>query len=169
MPPAIVQNYQELNSALLVAVRTADYANVQILLNQAANVNARNEVGDTALMQAALNDDTDMMKLLLQRGADVNARSVYGAPALLRAVPDSNKVELLLNHHAQVDERTMVIAAMVPGSRKTLELLLHRGLSVNAEVGGYTPLMAAAYSGDLDSSTWLVEHGANVNARTEAG
>jgi len=67
---------------------------VRLLLDQAANVNTRNEVGDTALMQAALNADTQMMQLLLQRGADVNARGVYGAPALLRAVQDSSKVEL---------------------------------------------------------------------------
>jgi len=142
---------------------------VRLLLDQAANVNTRNEVGDTALMQAALNADTQMMQLLLQRGADVNTRGVYGAPALLRAVQDSSKVELLLNHGAQVDERTLVIAAMVPGSRKTLELLSLRGIDVNVEVGGFTPLMAAAYSGDFEAVTWLVEHGANVDARTEAG
>jgi ankyrin repeat protein len=58
---------------------------------------------------------------------------------------------------------------MVPGSRATLELLFGRGGSVNAGVGGYTPLMAAAYGGDRDAATWLVEHGADVKARSEAG
>ena len=29
--------------------------------------------------------------------------------------------------------------------------------------------MAAAFSGDLDAATWLVEHGADVKARSEAG
>jgi len=168
-PPEALPNYQDLDRSLLAAVRAADHAKVQVLLDQAANVNARNEVGDTALMQAALNADTQMMQLLLQRGADVNARSVYGAPALLRAVHDSSKVELLLKHGAQVEDRTLVIAAMVPGSRRTLELLSLRGIDVNVEVGGFTPLMAAAYSGDLEAVTWLVEHGANVDARTEAG
>ncbi len=63
----------------------------------------------------------------------------------------------------------MVLAAMSAGSRETLELLAAGGGSVTANVGGYTVLMAAAYSGDLDSVTWLVEQGAAVNARSEAG
>jgi ankyrin repeat protein len=120
-------------------------------------------------MQAALNSDREMMQLLLQRGADVHARGVYDATALLRALHDPNKVELLLHHGARVDERAMVLAAMSAGSRRTLELLSLRGGNFNANVGGYTSLMAAAYSGDLEAAIWLVEHGADVNARTDAG
>jgi ankyrin repeat protein len=144
-------------------------AQVQALLNQGADVNTRNQIGDTALMQAALNADLTIMQVLLQRGADVNARGVYEVSALLRAVHDPAKVELLLDHGAHIDDRAMVIAAMVPGSRETLERLFQRGGRVNAEVGGYTALMAAAYSGDFDAVRWLVEHGADVKARTDAG
>jgi ankyrin repeat protein len=158
-----------LDKALLTAIREGDHATVKLLLDQKANVETRNEVGDTALMQAVLNADTDMMQLLLRRGAKVNARGVYEVTVLLRAVHDPNKVKLLLDHGARVDARAMVLAAMVPGSRQTLELLHLHGGSVNAEVGGYTALMAAAYSGDLDAATWLVGHGANVKAQTEAG
>jgi ankyrin repeat protein len=168
-PPPAARQYQNLSKPLLAAIRDGDHATVESLLEQGTEVDARNGVGDTALMQATLNADTEIMQLLLQHGADVNARSVYGATALLRAVHDSNKVKLLLDRGARIDERDLVIAAMVPGSRKTLEMLLRSGGNVNAAVGGYTPLMAAAYSGDLDAATWLVEHGADVKARTEAG
>jgi ankyrin repeat protein len=159
----------ELSAALLTAVREGDHTTARALLDQRADLRARNEVGDTALMQAALNGDKEMMQLLLQRGADVNARGVYDVTVLLRAVHDPNKVQLLLRHGAGVDDRAMVLAAMAPGSRKTLEQLFHRGGNVNAAVGGYTALMAAAYGGDLEAATWLVEHGADVKARTEAG
>jgi ankyrin repeat protein len=155
--------------SLLAAVRDGDHATVQALLDQGADVEVRNEVGDTALMQAALNSDREMMQLLQQRGANVHARGVHGMTALLRALHDPDKVQLLLLWGARVDERAMVLAAMAPGSRKTLELLHLRGGSVNASVGGYTVLMAAAYSGDLDAATWLVEHGADVRVRSEAG
>src|SRR5262249_37693593 len=90
-------------------------------------------------------------------------------PALLRAVHDPAKTKLLLERGARVDARPMVIAAMVQGSRTTLEILLRYGGDVNADVGGFTPLMAAAYSGDLGAVSWLINQGADVKARTEAG
>jgi ankyrin repeat protein len=159
----------ELDKALLTAIRDGDHVNAQAILDQGADVNARNEMGDTVLMQAALNADKEMMQLLLRRGANVRTRGVYDVTPLLRALHDPNKVQLLLHHGARIDDRAMVLAAMIPGSRKTLELLSLRGGNVNANVGRYTVLMAAAYSGDLDAATWLVEHGADVNARSEAG
>src|SRR5262249_22563504 len=76
---------------------------------------------------------------------------------------------LLLRHGVRVDARAMVLAAMVPGSRPTLELLSGRGGDVNAGVGGYTPLMAAAYAGDHDAAAWLGGDRADVKARTQAG
>ncbi len=158
-----------LDRALLAAIRDGNHETVAELLDQGADANARNEMGDTALMQAAVNADQEMVQLLLHRGADVRARGVYEVTALLRALHDPNKVQLLLHHGARVDNRAMVLAAMIPGSRRTLELLSCREGNVNANVGRYTVLMAAAYSGDLEAATWLVEHGANVNARSEAG
>ncbi len=160
---------KDLNKALLAAIRDGNHETVEELLDRGANVQVHNEVGDTALMQAALNADQEMVQLLLRRGADVRARGVYDVTALLRALHDPNKVQLLLHRGARVDERAMVLAAMIPGSRQTLELLFRRGGNVNANVGRYTVLMAAAYSGDLEAATWLVEHGADVNARSEAG
>jgi ankyrin repeat protein len=159
----------ELDQALLTAIRDGNHENAQSLLDHGADVDARNEVGDTALMQAAFNADKEMMQLLLRRGANVRARGVYDVTPLLRALHDPSKVQLLLQQGARIDDRAMVLAAMIPGSRKTLELLSLRGGNVNANVGKYTVLMAASYSGDLDAATWLVEHGANVNARSEAG
>jgi ankyrin repeat protein len=167
--PKAKPNYEDLDRTLVAAIREGSHEIVRALLDRGADVNTRNEVGDTALMQAALNADKEMIQLLLQRGADVRARGVYDVTPLLRALHDADKVQLLLHHGARIDERAMVLAAMIPSSRKTLELLFHRGGSVNANVGKYTVLMAAAYSGDLDAATWLVEHGADVNARSEAG
>jgi ankyrin repeat protein len=145
--------------SLLAAIRQGDHDAVQFLLQAGVGAETRDEIQDTALMQAVLNSDAAMMRLLLQHSADVNARGVYDVTVLLRAVHDPKKVEILLDHGARVDRRAMVLAAMTSGSRDTLELLSRHGGSVNSEVGGYTPLMAAAYSDDLAAAAWLVDHG----------
>src|SRR5262249_39659143 len=138
--PEVPPNIDELDRSLLAAVRDGDHTKARSLLDQGAYVNARDETGDTALMQAALNSDSEMMRLLLQQSAYVNARNADGVPVLLRAVHDPDKVKTLLTRGARVEERAMVLAAMIPGSRRTLELLVRHGGSVNAEVGGYTAL-----------------------------
>ncbi len=162
-------NYPELDRALLTAIRNGEHKEVADLMRQGADVNARTEFGDTALMQAACNSDCAMTEQLLERGADVNARGIYDVTPLLRAIHEYEKVRLLLRHGAKIDARMMVIAAMVSGSRRTLEQLAQHGANINASVGEFTPLMAASYCGDLEAAAWLIDQGADVKARTNAG
>ncbi len=82
--PAATPNRKDLGQSLLTAIRDGNHATVRALLDQGADVNARNGLRDTALMQAALNSDRTMMQLLLQRGAEVHARGVYDVTALIR-------------------------------------------------------------------------------------
>jgi ankyrin repeat protein len=154
---------------MLVAIRDGDHHKVEELLDQRADENARTEIGDTALMQAALNADVAMMELLLRRGADPMMRGAGGVPILLRALHDSLKVRLLLRLGIPVDDQAMVVTATIPGSRPTLELLHRRGGRINANVGGFTPLMAAAFAGDRGAVSYLVDEGADVKARTGEG
>ena len=68
-----------------VLVRAAEYediAEVRRLIAAGADVNAKNNYGETALMWAARNNDTDMAELLLAAGADVSATDHYGWTAL---------------------------------------------------------------------------------------
>ena len=53
---------------LFQAIREGDHGEVKVLLKKGADLNARDESGDTPLMAAALNADTAMLKLLLQAG-----------------------------------------------------------------------------------------------------
>jgi hypothetical protein len=78
-------------------------------------------------------------------------------------------MRLLLDRGAPVDDLAMVAAASVPGTRNALELLLARGGNGRAAVPAYTALMAAALNGDLDAVNCLLDHGANVKAKTPTG
>src|SRR5215211_3456004 len=59
---------------LWAAVRNGDPKAVRAALDAGADVNAKNEIGVTALWIAASKGKPEVVDLLLERGADVNAR-----------------------------------------------------------------------------------------------
>lgn len=91
-------------------VKTTDTAAVEAALRAGADVNARDEYGQTPLMYAASQSESpQMLELLLRAGADVNARSDAGWTALMYAARDAqnlDKVVLLMNAGADPTIRT---------------------------------------------------------------
>ena len=160
-----------LDKALLDAIRDGDTAQVRHLLQQGASANVRDEAGDTALMRAALYADAETMRALVESGADVRARGQDGTAPLVRTTHDLDKMRLLLDRGAPVDDFVMVATASIPGARRALELLLARGGSGSGRATGpaYTALMAAAGTGDFDAVSCLLDHGANAKAQTPTG
>ncbi len=163
------QDQAALNKSLLAAIRDSDRPQVQHLLQQGASANARDEAGDTALMRAALYADADIMRELIEKGADISTRADDGTPPLIRTTHDLEKMRLLVDRGAPVDDFVMLATASVPGSRKALELLFAHGGNARSRPPAYTPLMAAAGAGDLDAVNCLLEHGADVKARSQTG
>jgi ankyrin repeat protein len=61
--------YGDINSDLLEAAEAGDTARVEQLLEQGADVNAKDKDGYTALMLAAFSGHTETVKTLLDAGA----------------------------------------------------------------------------------------------------
>jgi uncharacterized protein len=113
---------------------------VRELLKQAADVNAAQGDGMTALHWAAMKADADLVQTLLYAGANVRATTRIGA-------------------------YTPLILAARDGNAGVMEPLLRAGADVDARTSnGTTPLMLAAASGVTDAVTVLLAHGADVNA-----
>jgi uncharacterized protein len=113
---------------------------VRLLLKQAADVNAAQGDGMTALHWAAMKDDADLAQTLLHAGANVRATTRIGS-------------------------YTPLILAAKNGNATVMAPLLKSGADVNAQTSnGTTPLMFAAASGNVAAVTLLVESGADVNA-----
>ena len=69
---------------LIGAVKARDHQSVRALLDQGADVNAREGDGATALHWAVERDDAELAETLLRAGADVAAANDYGiTPASL--------------------------------------------------------------------------------------
>ena len=69
-----------------VAVETADLAAIDAQLASGADINARDEHGQTALMNAARDGQTAVVRLLVERGADLDHHAKFGLTAVMLAV-----------------------------------------------------------------------------------
>lgn len=147
---------------------------MQVLLSKGADVNARTTktpprygftlfgqqqpalVGVTPFFLAAIVADVEVMRFLVAAGADPTIPDADGTTPLMMAAG-----------RARVDNETRVPeAAALEATRLALDLRIDPNASNKA---GETALHSAALAG-LDSVvTLLVERGAAVNARTQAG
>src|SRR6266700_514073 len=135
---------QDLDGKLLEAAKARNTAEVQKLLGEGADANAKDNAGWTALMWAAFSGRAEIVRALLKKGADVNA------------MDDSGK--------------TVLMSAALRGHADTVRALLEKGADVNAKSKtGRTALMSAADLGHLDTVRALLEQGADVDAKDKKG
>ncbi len=132
-------------TALHQAVRRGDVAEVERLLAQGADVNAKGEYGSTPLHVAAEKGDVKIAEMLLAKGATLDDRVDYAG--------------------------TPLRIAAVYGNVEVMRLLIAKGADVEARepLGGSTPLHDAALQGQLEAATLLVETGADPNAKDSLG
>jgi ankyrin repeat protein len=117
-------------------------ATVEALLDNGAEIEARNEDGSTPLIWAASFAQTDIFKLLVQRGARVNATDKNGNTPLMAAacqcaVATMNSaddvIRILLDQGAKVNARNhdgrtaLMLASGMTGDARILDLLLSNG------------------------------------------
>ncbi|MGE3886354.1 MAG: ankyrin repeat domain-containing protein [Vicinamibacterales bacterium] len=122
------------------AAQRGDGEGVKTLLKEAADVNAAQGDGMTALHWAAMNGDAEMAQMLLVAGANVKAVTRLGA-------------------------YTPLFLAARQGRANVIPVLVKAGADPKqATATGTTPLMAAAASGSADAVTALLDAGADVNA-----
>jgi ankyrin repeat protein len=75
---------------------------VELLLDQRANINAKDQYGNTPLHRAVSQKNKDMVKLLVERGANANARNVLRRTPLYDywggSAVDKEIAEILSSH-----------------------------------------------------------------------
>ena len=154
------------------------------LLNGGADIELKDELGNTALIVAAAENKQSILKFLIEQGADVNAQSNDGTSALMNAAMYGHLevADLLLKAGSKIDLKktggeTALIGAVQYGHLAMIELLLSQGADANAvtkgafnEGGGKTPLMFAAQhglkgaQGDWNKiAATLLKYGAKTN------
>lgn len=129
-------------SPLMYALKGQNYAIIQTLLDNGADVNEHDSSGNSVLIYACrFKANEDVIKMLINYGANVNARDNDWKSVLMYASQNDN-VEVL-------------------------RILVNAGANINAKMeNGSTALTIAAQNNpNLDVVKFLLENGADINAR----
>jgi ankyrin repeat protein len=129
------------STPLMYAALYGSAAEVELLLEQGADPNIRNDAGAVPLMWAT--DDEAKTRLLLDHGADASAISDVGRTALMDAAGrygNTAVVRLLLDYGASPSpkaarlqrETTALIEAVASGDPSLVRLLLDHGADVSS-------------------------------------
>jgi ankyrin repeat protein len=166
------------DAQLATAVQQMDRPTIRRLLQSAAEVNASQVDGMTALLWAAYHDDLQLVEQLLRAGANVRAANRYGVTALSLACTNGNAamIERLLGAGANPNEvlpggEAPLMTAARTGRVEAVKALLARGANVNAREGqrGQTALMWAAAAGQAQVVDTLIEAGADFKTPLDSG
>jgi hypothetical protein len=198
IPPEIIKFNQRVNNGTLVeepgsllplmmSAYKGDLREVEKLIQNGANVNARNDVNNTALHFAAgatpIQNQTyrgspEAVTYLIEHGADVNAQNNVKITPLMDAVYNNNleSLDILIARGADVNDvskydETALSAAMIRASGRAdtfgdryrdmaFELLRHGADPNFKDFTGRTPLQTAEKFHEVGLVRELKEHGA---------
>lgn len=165
-------------SPLADAMEQGDKPAVRLLLERHADVNAAQGDGATALHWAVYQDDAESSALLIAAGAHVDARNHYGVTPLVLASRNGNAtiIRQLLkagadpNGAVRGDETPLMFASRT-NRVDAVNALLSGDAKVNSheDWNGQTALMWAADAGQAAVVRALLDHGADVHARSHSG
>ena len=148
----------------------------KFLISQGADVNAKNKLDGTPLLEAAEWCDTELVKLLVSHGADVNIAGIGKSTPLNKAIVN-NAVEIvrfLISHGADVHDKSWPPLHMAASNSDAgvARFLVSEGFDVNAKNDqGVTPLHVACdyWKTSPEVIQFLISEGANVNAQDNDG
>jgi ankyrin repeat protein len=152
-------------TVLMTASRTGNVDAVRMLLDYGAHVNAKeNWRGQSPLMWAAAERHSAVVQLLIQRGADVNARSrVFDFTQLM---PKQGSVPM---NYPRGGFTALLFAAR-EGDLASGRILVNAKADVNiGDPDGTAPLIEAIINFHFDFAAFLLDHGADPNARDNRG
>lgn len=114
-----------------------------------AKVPEANPADTKPWMETILFGSASDLKALLDSGFDPNSTTKRGTTALMMAVPDLEKVKLLIERGAHINERArsrysaLLVAAQYPTSTPVIQYLLDHGAELRLPSGAGRPLFNA--------------------------
>ena len=173
------RSQEKKNSEYLEAAEEGELETLVTLLDAGADINCKDEDGNSALHLAAEEDHDEIVKTLVDRGLDVNTRGENGWTPLMHAATEGNEslVNFLIEAGADITCRILggdnaLHLAAFWGHDTIVQMLVDRGLDVNScGRDDMTPLMYALMGagGQESIANFLIKAGADVTCKDEDG
>ena len=163
---------------LIIAARSGDIAAIESQIAEGASLDGTSSDGATPLHYAVERGDAQIAAILLDAGANAEAKTRNGVTPLALAAlgGDAQIVTDLLDHGADPNglsaegESPLMLAAL-NGRPAVVRALVERGADPNLTepFRGQTALMWAAGAGNAEAVSILLDAGAVLDARSDAG
>ena len=162
---------------LISEAKSGNVEMVEKLLQSGANIEARDEEGDTALIKAVNGGYVDIVRTILEHNANTEARNQEGdAPLFLATrLGHTEIVKLLIQFYADTTVTNLygnspLWAAVEFENENILAVLLENGAFVDHQDSyGSTALMSAAFLNNDGILRRLLEHGASIDLVDDDG
>ena len=148
---------EQLDDDLLLAAEQGNFEMVKQTIQQGANVNHADPNGFSVLVNALSHYQIELIEYLILRGAVTRLHpSLVGPPAEL--AQDANRDP---THQEKLNEA--LLTAAEAHNLEEVKRLLDAGADINAaDEDGFTVLVTALSSYQLDVVDYLVQHGATI-------
>jgi ankyrin repeat protein len=142
------------DAQFLHAVEKGDLKAAQAALENGADVNAKDNISQTALIACARSGNKDILALLLKKGANVNAK--------MRIVDSDNWNSNLASADSEYEKHVGTLEEMAVTNKDD-------GIRNMLDTNGRVALMEAAEKGHVEIAQMLLDHGAAVDEKTDNG
>ncbi|EAY10926.1 ankyrin repeat protein, putative [Trichomonas vaginalis G3] len=146
----------------------------EYFLSHGADINGKDEDGDTALYIAARYNCPETTEFLISHGININEA---GDRALQTAASYNCKetAEVLISHDININKKdeygkAPLHLAALSNCAETAEVLISHGANINKKDGsGETALHIVSWNNSPETAEVLISHGANINEKNKDG
>ncbi len=150
------------------AARRGDLSQIKTLAAMGANV-------DSGISEAAANGHVEVVRFVLENEPDLNRRTRLAQAALYPAAVNGHaevvkhlvEYDIDVNRCSREGAETALHRAALNGHPEVIRILLENGADINGEGrGAGTPLLWAAYAGQIGAAEMLLACGADINDKS---